>query len=94
VIHLGGSHILQPKRDHTGDRGSAYSRDAVKIEIVGQDHPTFAYGLGDDLVIAQPLEPLVAQVDSIMPLTLQEGHRAAGQSHIGKELHPATPAGV
>ena len=58
-------------------------KEVEYVQIVGQDHPAFGYGLFDDFVVAQSLQSLVAQVDSVTPPSPQKGHRAGCQSHIG-----------
>jgi hypothetical protein len=65
---LNGSHVIQSKCDYTGNAGPTHGDYPAKVEIVGQDHPALFSGLLDYLVVFQPLEPLVAQVNSIVPL--------------------------
>ena len=41
----------------TGPRG-----DLGEVQVEGEDHALLGVGLGEDLAVGQPLQPLIAQV--------------------------------
>jgi hypothetical protein len=93
-FQLGRPHVIQSKRDHTGNTDPAHSDNSTKVEVVGQDRPSLDPGLFNDLLVFQPLEPLVTQVNRIMPLRFQKGDRATRQPYVGKKLYAETPVGT
>jgi hypothetical protein len=46
-----------------------------------------------NLVVAQPLESLVTQVDGIVSTGTQKGNSFTRQPHVGQELYARTSAG-
>ncbi len=48
----------------------------------------------NDLLVFQSLQPLIAQVNGIVPLSAEESHGTARQTHVGEQLHAGTPTGM
>jgi hypothetical protein len=53
VVYLSRLHIIQPKGDHAGHSILTEDNQPTKIQIVGDDYPSFAPSLLDNFLIRQ-----------------------------------------
>jgi len=65
-VHPFGPHSLESERDHAGYDILTQRHDATEVEIVRKDDPLLADCLVDDIVVRQPLEALITQMNGIV----------------------------
>ena len=76
VQHMRCPRVVEPDDDDTHLPTTREGRDLTKVEIEGENDPTFRYRLVKDFAVRQPLKTLVAKMKSVVPLPAQPGgHR-------------------
>ena len=88
-IDLPRTHVIESKCDYARILIAAECNNPAEIKIMRQDDSAFLNRLGNDALIAEPLQPFVTQMNGIMTgLAQVEGCRPP-KTHVKQEPHAA-----
>jgi hypothetical protein len=84
--HEGRSGVLEPEQDYAGPFSRRGCCDLAKVEVESDDDPVFRLRFGEDAHVCHPLQALIAEMGSIMPILTEPDHDPAVHVHVSKKM--------